>query len=69
VAYLTGKVQLFDHADRLVRTLKEGMVPAGYHEVRLDGRGGSGRPLASGIYFYRVKLSSATLTGRFTVLK
>ena len=64
-----ASVRLFDHTGRLVRTLEQGAVPAGRHDVRIDGRDESGRPLATGIYFYRVELAEGTVTGRFAILK
>jgi len=64
-----ASVRVFDHTGRLVRTLSEGTLPAGRHEVRIDGRDQGGRPLATGIYFYRVELAEGAATGRFTILK
>ncbi|HEX7077629.1 MAG TPA: PKD domain-containing protein [Candidatus Eisenbacteria bacterium] len=63
-------VVLFDPAGRRVRTLLDGArLPAGYHDVIIDGRGDNGLRLASGIYFYRVATGEGIATGRFAVLK
>ena len=64
-----ASIRIFDHTGRLVRTLGEGPVAAGHHEVRIDGRDQNGRPLATGIYFYQVKLAEGSASGRFTILK
>jgi hypothetical protein len=64
-----ASVRVFDHTGRLVRTLSEGVLPAGHHEVRIDGRDEGGRTLATGIYFYRVELVEGSAVGRFTILK
>ena len=65
----TASIRIFSQTGRLVRTLKEGVLPAGRHEVRIDGRDEGGKPLATGIYFYRVDLVEGAATGRFTLLK
>ena len=64
-----ASTRIFDPTGRLVRTLEEGPLPEGRHDVRIDGRDASGRPLATGIYFYRVELAEGTITGRFVILK
>ncbi|MCH7548773.1 MAG: hypothetical protein IH969_04415, partial [Candidatus Krumholzibacteriota bacterium] len=52
----------------------EGVIPkgeygAGPHEIEWDGTNGSGRVVASGMYFYRLKTSFETLTRKMTLLK
>ncbi len=47
------KVEIFDIAGRLVRTLESGVLPAGEHEIAWTGRDDRGRQAASGIYFCR----------------
>jgi len=64
------RVRIFDLQGRVVRVLEDrAMVPAGAHDVRIDGRNTSGQTLASGVYFYQVETSEGTLKGRITVLK
>ena len=64
-------VQLFDLNGRLIRTLlDERSSPAGYHEVKIAGRDGEGRPLASGVYYLRIStLTDGTETKAITILK
>jgi hypothetical protein len=63
-------VIVFDLRGRLVRTLLDtASAPPGYHEVRIDGRDGTGAKLASGVYFYRIETPGDVTTGRFAVLK
>ena len=64
-----ASIRIFSQTGRLVRTLEEGTLPEGRHEVRIDGRDEDGRPLATGIYFYRVDLAEGSVTGRFAILK
>lgn len=64
------RIRMFDLNGRLVRTLLDHpLVVAGDHQVVIDGRGGNGEPLASGIYFYQVEAQEGTFRGRFTVMK
>ena len=63
-------VAMFDLQGRLVRTLMETPhLPAGEHEVTIDGRGERGEALPSGVYFYRVSSPGGIVTGRFAILK
>lgn len=64
------RVRMFDLQGRVVRVLEDrAMVPAGAHDVRIDGRNTAGQTLASGIYFYQVDTAEGSLKGRVTVLK
>ena len=64
------KVELYDVSGRLVRTiLDEPMLPAGFHEARIEGRGPRGETLASGIYFVRGVLAESEFTKRIAILK
>ncbi|NNE34684.1 MAG: T9SS type A sorting domain-containing protein, partial [Rhodothermales bacterium] len=46
---------IFDLTGRQVRTLIEATMTAGSYSVTWDGRDDAGRPVASGLYFYRVR--------------
>ena len=61
---------LYDMRGRRVRTLENRRVaPAGPHEVLIDGRDELGRPLASGVYFFRVETGEGFRAGRAIMLK
>ena len=63
-------VRIFDLQGRPVRTLmKTPLLPAGAHELRIDGRTDGGQGLASGVYFYRVETAEGIVSGRVAVLK
>jgi hypothetical protein len=68
------RVRLFDARGRLVRVLDGGGAAGvgasgGYAEISFDGRDESGRPLRSGIYFYRVESGEGEATGRLVVVR
>jgi hypothetical protein len=66
----TVRVKVFDLNGRLVREiLDEASAAPGEHEAVIDGRDGSGRPLATGVYFYRIETPEGLTAGRFTILK
>jgi hypothetical protein len=64
------RIAVFDASGRLVRRLlDQAHASAGYHEVRFDGQGDDGRPLASGIYFYAVETVDGVTKGKLTILR
>ena len=52
-----------------VRTLIDGPVPAGYGEVAWDGRDEGGRPVAGGVYFYRLEAGTVKETRKLLYLR
>jgi flagellar hook assembly protein FlgD len=64
------RVRLYDTAGRLVRTLLDSpSLPAGYHDVPVDGRTDRGTPLPSGAYFFRVEAAEGSRTGRIAIVR
>jgi len=64
------RVRLYDLSGRLVRTLtEETSAAAGYHDVRVDGRGENGERLASGVYFFRIESPDGNSAGRLSIMK
>jgi hypothetical protein len=66
-----GRVRLkvYDVAGRLVRVLLDERLSRGQHEVRWDGRGEDGRPVGSGVYFYRLRAGGATMVQKTVILR
>jgi flagellar hook assembly protein FlgD len=66
-----GRVSLtvYDVQGRLVRRLVNGTRPAGRYEARWDGKDGSGRSIASGVYFYHLEASRSTATRQMVLLR
>jgi hypothetical protein len=64
------RLTLFDGGGRRVRTvLDAASLSTGYHDIPIDARSGDGRPLPSGIYFYRLETPEGTRTGRLAILR
>ncbi|MCG3153714.1 MAG: hypothetical protein DKINENOH_00304 [bacterium] len=57
-------LKIFDASGREVKTLVEGRLPAGRHEVVLDAS-----PFSSGVYFYRLQAGEFSQTRRLTLVK
>lgn len=55
-------LRVFDVSGRVVKTLVDGVTPAGRHSVVWDGRDEKGRPASAGVYFYRLDGVDETLT-------
>ncbi|HEX7880591.1 MAG TPA: S8 family serine peptidase, partial [Candidatus Eisenbacteria bacterium] len=55
-------VRVFDLAGRLVRTLVNGMQPAGAGSVSWDGLDESGNGVPNGAYFYRIESAAGSLS-------
>lgn len=66
-----GRVRLrvFDLKGRVVRTLVDGRLPPGRHEVQWRGRDEDGREMASGVYLYRLEAGGASALGRMTLVR
>ncbi len=62
-------LQIFDINGALVRTLIDSDLDAGIHERRWNGRDSFGRLVASGVYFYRLRLGTEVLNGRLEMVK
>ena len=63
------RVQVFDIAGRVVRTVvDESHAAAGEYDVSLEVWGNQGR-LAQGLYFYRIQAAEGSARGRFLVLR
>ena len=64
-----ARVEVFALTGQRVAVLQQGSEKAGRHRVHWDGRDDEGRPLASGVYLYRLVTSEAVLTRKLTLLR
>jgi hypothetical protein len=64
-----ASLRIYDLSGKLVRTLVTGSLAAGSHTARWDTRDESGKPVASGVYFYRLESSGLTATQQLVVTR
>ena len=62
-------LEVFALSGQQVAVLQQGPQPAGYHRLRWDGRDAAGRPLASGVYLYRLVTDQGVFTRKLTLLR
>ena len=62
-------VAVHDLAGRRIRTLARGLLGAGAHELRWDGRDESGARVRAGVYFVRGRIGARPLTVRLVRLQ
>jgi FlgD Ig-like domain len=60
---------VYDVAGRLVAMLDSGVLPAGPHTVRWDGRSDTGTRVSGGVYFYRLQTPSGEISRRLTLVR
>ncbi|MDH3216191.1 MAG: T9SS type A sorting domain-containing protein [Candidatus Krumholzibacteria bacterium] len=63
------RLQIFDLAGHLVRTLADRRETAGTKSVLWDGKNSWGSPVASGLYFYRLEATGFVETRKLVLLK
>jgi hypothetical protein len=63
------ELAVFGVDGKLVRVLQSGAKPAGTFAATWDGRDDSGRSVASGVYFYRLRAGSFNETRKMVLLK
>ena len=62
-------LRVYNVIGRLVRTLIDRDLPAGYHTARWEGRDEQGRSAASGVYFYELRAGSFMDRRRIVLLR
>ena len=63
------RLEVFSLTGQRLAVLRQGPQPAGYHRLGWDGRDGEGRPLASGVYLFRLVTGETVLTRKLTLLR
>jgi Zn-dependent metalloprotease len=66
-----GKVEVavYDAGGRKVRTLVDGLRPAGYQTISWDGRDDGNHDLGSGVYYYTVRAGDEKASHKMMLLK
>jgi hypothetical protein len=62
-------LEIFNVAGQRVRTLVNGRQPANYYAVSWDGSNDRGKPVANGVYFYRLKSGEFSDTKKMIVVR
>ncbi len=65
----TVRLQVLDARGRVVRTLADGHLPAGSHDLVWDGADLQGRPVPSGLYLARLTTARGTFTHKLTLAR
>ncbi len=63
------RLEVFDVAGRMIRSLVDGAETPGRREVTWDGTDESGRRVASGTYFYRLELGGESVTKKLLLVR
>jgi hypothetical protein len=63
------RIDVYNVAGRLVRTILDRPVEAGFGEIVWDGRDTSGKRVASGVYLYRMKAGDFVSKRTMVLLK
>lgn len=68
---VAGKINLtiYDQLGQEVRTLINGQQPVNDYQIQWDGRDNAGRPVVSGIYFYRLESGTLSQARRMVLLR
>jgi len=62
-------LQIYNTNGQLIRTLVDGEVPAGYHQIVWNGRNDAGAPVVTGLYYYRIVANGMSVTKKMALLK
>jgi hypothetical protein len=63
------ELSVYDLLGRRISVLLDDFLPAGSHRISWDGRSGDGEPLATGVYFYRLKANGFDETKKMLLMK
>ena len=63
------KIDVYNHAGQIIRTLDEAPRPSGLHTAIWDGRDSAGRRVASGAYFMEISLGSTRAERKVLLLR
>ena len=64
-----ASLRIYDLSGRLVRTLLEGKLPAGYHSAIWQGEDDRGRNVASGVYLYELRAAGQRLVKKMMLVQ
>ena len=62
-------LRVYDVGGRLVRTLWDGLTPAGSHSTTWNGDDTAGKAVASGVYFYELQAAEERVRKRMVLVR
>ena len=65
----SARLEVFTLTGQRVAVLQQGLQQAGYHRLHWNGRDDAGRPVASGMYLYRLMTEETVLTRKLILLR
>lgn len=65
----TVRLSVFNAKGQLMRRLLDAPLPSGPHSIVWNGADSGGKPVAAGLYFYRLEIGSQRYQGRMILLK
>ncbi len=63
------RVAVYSVTGQKIKTLADGVMPAGFHSVDWNGRGQSDEPVAAGVYFYEVQAGQERLVRKMVLTR
>ena len=64
-----ARVEVFTLTGQRMAVLHQGLQQAGYHRLHWDSRDDAGRPVASGLYLYRLVTEETVLTRKLVLIR
>ena len=62
-------LKIFNLLGKEIRTLLEAEYQAGYHQILWDGKDKSGKPVASGVYLYQLRVGDFSQIKKMSLLR
>ena len=62
-------VNIFNSRGQLIRTLANGVMNAGFHQIAWDGRNSTGTKVTSGVYLYQLKTENSNQVKKMILAK
>ena len=63
------RIEIYNSRGQRVRTLVNETQSAGWYNIVFNGRDDTGKPVASGVYFYRMSAGSYSSTRRMILMQ
>jgi len=62
-------LKIYNSMGQIVRSLFNGQIKSGAHDFAWDGRNDARNPVASGIYFYRLRVKDQIMVRRLLLVR